>query len=62
MALRYVQSVKLGAYMWRNGYTGSKKGLMWVIFEAFGTLEEPKKAPIGLMSYVRAAQLVRDHF
>ena len=46
--MAYVRSVKLGAYMWRNRLHSVTRGLKWAIFKAFGTLEGPKKAPMGL--------------
>ena len=43
-ALRYVRSVRLGAYMCQNGLHWVKEGLKWAIFKAFGTLQGPKIA------------------
>ena len=47
-ALRYVRSVKLGAYMCRKGLHWVKERLKWAIFRASRTLEGSKKTPIGL--------------
>ena len=48
IAVRYVRSVKLGAYMWENWAHLVKKGFQWACFKAFGTLEGPKTAQIRL--------------
>ena len=57
MALRYVRSVQLGAYMWQKGLNSVKTGSKWAHFTCFCT-------PSGLASLLekRAFDPFLNHF
>ena len=42
MALRYVRSVQLGAYMWRNGLNWVKMGSKWALLSRLSTPNGPR--------------------